>query len=127
MDDNPALSQFIFAKPTEYLPLFDEAAIWAQVLSYCSSSKLCIIMVHRLVIGIINCSLALCRKLFWLILNNVKTQALRTTYMFVLISVVLLLNALVGFLIPFMLLGFIFVVFKIYAQIVETFYYVLSV
>ncbi|KAM3377519.1 putative DNA helicase MCM9 isoform X2 [Capsicum galapagoense] len=30
MDDNPALSQFIFAKPTEYLPLFDEAAVWAQ-------------------------------------------------------------------------------------------------
>ncbi|KAK4340038.1 hypothetical protein RND71_041500 [Anisodus tanguticus] len=30
MDDNPSLSQFIFAKPTEYLPLFDEAALWAQ-------------------------------------------------------------------------------------------------
>ncbi|XP_049352308.1 probable DNA helicase MCM9 isoform X1 [Solanum verrucosum] len=30
MDDNPALSQFIFAKPTEYLPLFNEAAVWAQ-------------------------------------------------------------------------------------------------
>ncbi|XP_075073551.1 putative DNA helicase MCM9 isoform X1 [Nicotiana tabacum] len=30
MDDNPTLSQFIFAKPTEYLPLFDEAAVWAQ-------------------------------------------------------------------------------------------------
>ncbi|KAK6805467.1 hypothetical protein RDI58_003252 [Solanum bulbocastanum] len=34
------------------------------------------------------------RKLFWLILNNVKTQVLRTTYMFVLISVALLWNAL---------------------------------
>nr|XP_010315126.1 probable DNA helicase MCM9 isoform X2 [Solanum lycopersicum] len=30
MDDNPALSQFIFAKPAEYLPLFNEAAVWAQ-------------------------------------------------------------------------------------------------
>uniref|UniRef100_M1AXY1 DNA helicase n=1 Tax=Solanum tuberosum TaxID=4113 RepID=M1AXY1_SOLTU len=30
MDDNPALSQFIFAKPTEYLPIFNEAAVWAQ-------------------------------------------------------------------------------------------------
>ncbi|KAJ8572509.1 hypothetical protein K7X08_009020 [Anisodus acutangulus] len=37
------------------------------------------------------------RKLFGLILNNVKTQALRTTYMFVLISAVLLLNALKHF------------------------------
>lgn len=100
MDDNPALSQFIFAKPTEYLPLFDEAAVWAQVLRYCSSFKICKVTVHRLVIGMISGYLALCRKLFWLILNNVKTQALRTTYMFVLISVVLLLNAPVSFFIP---------------------------
>lgn len=33
MDDNPALSQFIFAKPAEYLPLFNEAAVWAQVFT----------------------------------------------------------------------------------------------
>ncbi|XP_060167896.1 probable DNA helicase MCM9 [Lycium barbarum] len=30
IDDNPTLSQFIFAKPTHYLPLFDQAALWAQ-------------------------------------------------------------------------------------------------
>ncbi|XP_059313775.1 probable DNA helicase MCM9 [Lycium ferocissimum] len=30
MDDNPTLSHFIFAKPTDYLPIFDQAALWAQ-------------------------------------------------------------------------------------------------
>ncbi|KAL0335084.1 UNVERIFIED_CONTAM: putative DNA helicase MCM9 [Sesamum radiatum] len=30
MDDNPSLAHLIFSQPTEYLPLFDESAIWAQ-------------------------------------------------------------------------------------------------
>ncbi|XP_011087918.1 probable DNA helicase MCM9 isoform X1 [Sesamum indicum] len=30
MDDNPSLSHLIFSQPTEYLPLFDESAVWAQ-------------------------------------------------------------------------------------------------
>ncbi|KAL8521146.1 hypothetical protein ACS0TY_011625 [Phlomoides rotata] len=30
MDDNPRLAHHIFSQPTEYLPLIDESAIWAQ-------------------------------------------------------------------------------------------------
>ncbi|KAK4438151.1 putative DNA helicase MCM9 [Sesamum alatum] len=30
MDDNPSLAHTIFSQPTEYLPLFDESAVWAQ-------------------------------------------------------------------------------------------------
>ncbi|KAI3445760.1 hypothetical protein Pfo_002425 [Paulownia fortunei] len=30
MDDNPPLAHLIFSQPTEYLPLFNESAIWAQ-------------------------------------------------------------------------------------------------
>ncbi|KAL0384438.1 UNVERIFIED_CONTAM: putative DNA helicase MCM9 [Sesamum radiatum] len=30
MDDDPSLAHLIFSQPTEYLPLFDESAIWAQ-------------------------------------------------------------------------------------------------
>lgn len=31
MDDNPRLAHRIFSQPTEYLPLIDESAVWAQV------------------------------------------------------------------------------------------------
>lgn len=30
MDDNPPLAHLIFSEPKEYLPLFDESAVWAQ-------------------------------------------------------------------------------------------------
>lgn len=31
MDDNPPLAYLIFEQPKEFLPLFDESAVWAQV------------------------------------------------------------------------------------------------
>ncbi|KAK4476914.1 hypothetical protein RD792_016080 [Penstemon davidsonii] len=30
MDDNPPLAHLIFSQPTQYLPIFDESAVWAQ-------------------------------------------------------------------------------------------------
>ncbi|CAI9104079.1 OLC1v1002690C1 [Oldenlandia corymbosa var. corymbosa] len=34
LDDNPNLANLIFSHPTEYLPLFDESAIWAQKVMF---------------------------------------------------------------------------------------------
>ncbi|KAL3620957.1 DNA helicase mcm9 [Castilleja foliolosa] len=34
MDENPPLAHLIFSQPTEYLPLFDESAVWAQKVVY---------------------------------------------------------------------------------------------
>ncbi|KAG9152561.1 hypothetical protein Leryth_024714 [Lithospermum erythrorhizon] len=30
MEENPSIANLIFSQPTEYLPLFDDAAVWAQ-------------------------------------------------------------------------------------------------
>ncbi|KAK6156777.1 hypothetical protein DH2020_011025 [Rehmannia glutinosa] len=34
MDENPPLAHLISSQPTEYLPLFDESAVWAQKVIY---------------------------------------------------------------------------------------------
>ena len=39
MDDDPPLAQSLFSQPTDHLRLFDDAAIWAHVCTFCFFSS----------------------------------------------------------------------------------------
>ena len=40
MDDDPPLAQSLFSQPTDHLRLFDDAAIWAHVWTFCFFSSI---------------------------------------------------------------------------------------
>lgn len=64
MDDDPPLARLVFSHPTEYLRIFDDAAVWAHVCNLIVLQSL--VMLASRVVDVCF-SAGGCRRSFWVI------------------------------------------------------------
>ena len=64
MDDDPPLARLVFSHPTEYLRIFDDAAVWAHVCNHIVLQSLFILV--SCVIDVCFCGGG-CRRSLWVI------------------------------------------------------------